>query len=149
MNYKQHILVGLVFSIISLFIMSRYFSVNIAIQDILVSLLICICYSILPDVDTPASKARQGVTIGLGVLGLYFLLNSKIILASVLSMVSLLLIWMMDFVFNVKHRGVFHTVPFAFLLSVPIMFLGIPVFIIAFISYLSHLLADEVFHARS
>jgi hypothetical protein len=70
--------------------------------------------TLLPDVDTPASKIRRYVEMGLIVIALLLIWEAKYYVSAIPLFVMLML-W------NVKHRGEFHTVVASIVLGLPIV----------------------------
>jgi len=99
-------------------------------------------YAILPDIDTPSSKARQilamaGLSISLIVLG-YSVLAADMSYLSI-SMAPLAFLLLLYFF---KHRGMIHTMSAGLFLSVPAMAAGYAVWAFAMWGYASHLILD-------
>ena len=100
-------------------------------------------YSILPDIDAPASKTRECVSklllasLMLCLLSYAFVEpNLKLLYLSFAIAVFLYLLWF------TKHRGIFHTVYAGLFLSLP-LYLVSPIYALyAFTGFASHLMAD-------
>jgi membrane-bound metal-dependent hydrolase YbcI (DUF457 family) len=99
-------------------------------------------YCLLPDIDSPSSKARSFANIAfvamMSVLLSCHLLRGSLVCAylalAVLSVYAILLL--------LRHRGVMHTVLAAFVLSVPLILVSPKISLYAAYGYLSHLLLD-------
>lgn len=145
MDYKSHILLGIVF-VISIALINNFFLKILPIPSLYVWLLyspLIIIYTILPDIDHPASIVRGLVTTGIILIALYFLLivNNKI--NAVIFLVILLVIWLLPHIKGFQHRGHLHSLVFALIFSIPIALrISWQLSIICFLAYFSHLLFD-------
>lgn len=143
MNYKQHLIIGLFIAI--LFILVLYFVGWFNIYDWKVWItygMIFYVYSLLADIDHKNSTITW-LFIGVGIIGIiiaYYLTNN---LLMIIAICILALTYLAAQIF--KHRGITHTVWFAFLSAIPILILiGWKESLFAFSIYLSHLVADNV-----
>lgn len=143
MNYKGHIVMGIVLIAI-LFFLNNYFNlINFpsTLMFFIYMVPTIIIWSILPDVDIGTSKARTLVLILLGILMVYSAWNRSFIAVSI---IGLMIIWVMF----LKHRQGLpfgaHSVLAVFLLALPLFFLtdwkyGVVAFLAGFI----HLIVDK------
>lgn len=100
-------------------------------------------YSLLPDIDMPNSVIRKTLekttlsTVILCLLGYILLSNKCFIYLSTALAALLLLLW------SIKHRGFFHSIPAALLLSLPTALINPWISVFAFTGYISHLIVDK------
>lgn len=158
MNYKAHIIFGFIISLIVGFIL-YYFKIYypiITLSYIITIPIIVFIYSQLPDIDHRESIIRWIVTsftliFSVYILGRYFYqylmnLSPKIfdIFIILILLIILSLIWILPKISPnlFGHRKKFHTILFGILLSLPLLYFNYIYFIVAFISYLSHLILD-------
>lgn len=93
--------------------------------------------TLLPDVDTPASKIRRYVEMTLLLLIGYSIIYGSLVLG--VALVALML-----FIWCVKHRGVFHKYYAAFLLSSAVMYFSLYHGLMFLAGYTTHIFIDEV-----
>ncbi|NOR85453.1 hypothetical protein GQ473_04995 [archaeon] len=131
-SYMTHILFGIVLCLIFVFLNENIIRMNV---NLLVLILLVIIYSTLADVDISSSKARKAVNV-LGILMIIVgtFLNQKF---AVLSVAFVLLA-----VQFLKHRKFMHSILAMLIFSLPMLFIDYSYFVIAIISYFSHLLSD-------
>ncbi len=94
-------------------------------------------YSILPDVDSPSSKARSAVNWIL-------LAAAAASLAAGESYAALAAIALLALIWFTRHRGVMHGPVAALALSAPLMIIGPGFFLAALWGYVSHILLDAL-----
>ncbi len=141
MRYQGHLLVGLL--VLLIFIQAyQYLVTALTLPQTAVLLPLTLLYSLLPDLDNPSSKikklfTRVLLTSSLVLLAIYYFSSRVYVLASAL--VSLVLLLLLSFT---RHRGRFHSLPAGLVLSSPLLLLGTPYFLVAFLAYLSHLTVD-------
>lgn len=141
MNWKGHLIVGIIVSAIVAFLLGSYFSFNYNWLTISISLGIAIIFSILPDADINSSKISVILRAVMFILGL--------ILAYRHSWIYLILLVIAYFgmEFMLVHRGFIHSFIAGILASLVVFFITLNIYysVIAFASYLSHLLVDGEF----
>jgi len=144
MNYKGHIIAGLIFliSIVLLdFYYFHFFFDVINWEMILLYSPIILFSFLLPDIDHQASKPKLVITILLIVVLLYYLFNNNVLYSTIIAFI-LLLIWIMGFLNGWQHRGHTHSIIFISLCSLLILFIDYKLAILFFIGAFSHLLFD-------
>ncbi|MCX6695401.1 MAG: metal-dependent hydrolase [Candidatus Altiarchaeota archaeon] len=111
--------------------------------ELVLAFILGLLYSILPDIDTPASKTREYVSklllasVMLCLLSYTFVEpNLKLLYLSFAIAVFLYLLWF------TKHRGIFHTIYAGLFLSLPLYLISPIYALYAFTGFASHLLAD-------
>ena len=101
-----------------------------------------VLYSILPDLDSPTSKARDilnkgTVTAALLMLVFYSITgDQRLLFASAAVSATLLFLW------STRHRGMMHTTTAAVLFSAPLLLVGPYHFACALAGYETHLFLD-------
>lgn len=141
-NYKQHIAFSLFLStfVLYMFMLSGLYKFT---WDTLKLIPISIFFAILPDVDIRTSKAFKTLLKLLLILIImfivFYLICPKVELLYYVLIIVLLLFLSLFF----KHRGKFHSILFAFILTIPLLFIGVFYFVIGLTSYISHLIADK------
>jgi len=145
-NWRSHIGAGVIFLAIILLI-NHYWMNFLSLSwsnwyYILIYAPLILMYFILPDVDTPSSKIRYIVTVVLlGLIIYFFYMENKF--NGITTALFLFGIWILPSVPGFGHRGFFHSLLFAILLSIPIwLILSLELAVICFIAYFSHLLFD-------
>lgn len=134
-GYKWHIIFGLMFAGLFVYISYKYKIFNLTLLEIISAAPILLIYSILPDMDISSSKISSLFRIiGLSIILAAVLLDLKIL---VISIASILLI--LQFV---KHRKFIHTIVAGAIFSLPLLYFNYVIAILAFIGYFSHLLID-------
>jgi hypothetical protein len=111
---------------------------------ILLSVFVGTVYAILPDIDTPNSLIRRFVEKTALVLVIILLVGYLATNYSALIYAALVLVLLLLFLWTMKHRGVFHTLPAGFVLSLPLFFLGYWFMGFAFLGYATHLFVDKI-----
>lgn len=151
MNYKQHFLVGILFSIAALFLLNR----TIVSLDSFFLILICAIFALLPDVDHDLSKGKQLLdysSIFFSFVVSYSLSCSSLcslsvsLLAQIVKNALILIGGYFVFIrfFKPKHRGITHSLSFSALLGALLYFLfGFDFSFFATLGYVSHLIADN------
>lgn len=97
-------------------------------------------YSLLADIDSK-SATIVWTFFGIGIVSLiagYFLKNNLFLLFGIILIASTFLAAQLF-----PHRGFTHSLLFGILVSVPWIYLSWQYFLLAFVCYYSHLLADE------
>ena len=133
MKYYTHILFGFVLAIL-MYLAVIYLDISITF-DYLVVVVIVIIYSILPDIDIKKSKIRKIMMPILIFLVLLFYYTEQYL-------VMLFVLLVIAFIYSLKHRTLTHTIMFGILVSLP-WYQNIVYMLLAFVSYLSHILLDR------
>ena len=111
------------------------------IKTIILILAITFLYALLPDIDTPASKARRYFELGSSLAVIYFIYSKDYMFAVGLMIANLFLMF-------TKHRGFFHSFIATLLIPLPLVYFGKFFYIIGFLAYSSHLLLDKMFTGK-
>ena len=152
MNFKSHLFGGL--GAAGLLFVLCVVGVNMGVWGIdalvvVVGVIVCVIYSLLPDLDHPNSKIRKYVEILaliiviVGLLGVYTTELAHIItphhgaLAGLVSAVFLLGLW------SCKHRGIMHSLWFGVLISIPLVLLHPMISVFALSGFITHLILDK------
>jgi hypothetical protein len=144
-GYVWHILAYWIISAILFAGMSEMDSISLPTADVaLFSVFIGTIYAILPDIDTPNSIIRRFVEKTALVLVILLLVGYLLTNYSALIYAALVLVLLLLFLWTIKHRGIFHTFPAGFILSLPWFFLGYWFAGFAFLGYATHLFVDKV-----
>lgn len=147
-GYAGHAIAYLLAAVPATFLAQQWGLLDVGVTTIVAALFIGLFYSILPDIDTPSSKARRIIGRTLLALTLASLIGflarafgEKAIYFAATITFFLYVLWF------VKHRGILHTPLAAIIFSAPLLALN-PVFAgYAFLGFMSHLIIDrEVFH---
>ena len=156
MNYKQHIIGGLLISFIYIFSTFKIFNWNI--NTLMIALPIIIYYSIFADIDHRMSKITNfmlitsAFLITLGYLSSVMKYEYLTLLPNTLILIGIILLILTLFSSSnmIKHRGILHTLRFTLLSPLILIFViklnkeNIHIYILAFISYWSHLFLDKI-----
>lgn len=142
-NYRIHIL--FYFAVVILFItavnlLEMHLEVNVLIYSISFGLL----YSLLPDIDARRSVIRSTFVKILSltaIISFILFIIYQDLLQFILLLLSLCLLISLNFL---KHRGIFHNLYLAIVLSIPPYFIDPLVCVFAFIGYFSHLVMDAI-----
>jgi hypothetical protein len=140
MNKFGHIFVaGLLFTAIY-YLFSLYYSLKP--EYYIVSLIICLIYSLVPDLDKNDSWIRQKFNLILLfciiILGIFYFVNHDLIYPIIL-LIGVELVLLLT-----KHRGFLHSLAFAVLIASPMLLINKIYFAAAMIGILSHLLMDKL-----
>ena len=133
--YKGHILFGLIFTSVVVYLSYRLKFLNFSYTELLISTPIIFCYSILPDIDIRSSKIRKIVTT----VSLAFILVSIFFDVKWLAISITLTLFILQFT---KHRRFFHSISAGVLFSLPLILFSQVVALIAFLGFFSHLFLD-------
>lgn len=151
MNYKEHITLGVAFTLPIILLLHFFTTLNLDITFINVISLLLILFlgPLIMDLDHHMGKLREVTTfIGLiisiiGIVGYYLnILTPKLMMIGIiLSSLGFMLCYV------TKHRGITHTLVFSILFSliIHIILLNIFLTVIAFISVYSHLIGDDIY----
>lgn len=151
MNYKQHFLIGILFSLAALFLLGHPF---LSFSSFFL-ISICAIFALLPDVDHDLSKGKQ--LLDYSSIAFSLLISYSASCSSVCSITVSLFVDIVKnalvligcyFVFirffKPKHRGITHSLTFSALLGVLLYFLfGFEFSFFATLGYVSHLIADN------
>ncbi len=151
-NWKNHLGIGVILSLIFIIIMNLKFSwYDIKQLDILLPLIIITLISpLVLDLDHEMGKLHQTfLLIGtiISLIGLYFLFFSSINPKPIVAMGVLLFSLTFTIGYISSHRGFIHSISFCFLYSlivVALTRLNIQLGIVGLIGSYSHLMADEI-----
>jgi hypothetical protein len=144
---------GYVLHILAYWLMSAIFFAGLSkinlvttqqIDIILLSVFVGTIYAILPDIDTPNSLIRRFVEKTALFLVIILLAGYIATNYPALIYAALVLVFMLLFLWTMKHRGIFHTLPAGLVLSLPLFFLGYWFIGFAFLGYATHLLVDKI-----
>ena len=137
-DWKTHMGISLIF-LGGLILMNEYIYpfFNPSLFNLITIIIITLFYSILPDIDTPASKARQWILL-LGVLAIIWFAWQQAWIQIILIGIMFLLM------FTLKHRGITHSLIACIIFSACIGIYNVYLMPFAFTAYLSHLLADQI-----
>jgi len=144
-GYRMHLVVYALAAFAATYLLARlgYF---LDFRVLGVSMLVGLCYTLLPDIDVPSSRMREVVSKVLLAAALLCMLafifwGRGIVMAyaALGIVVFLYLLWF------TKHRGIFHTVYAGLVLSLPLWLLSPFYCLYAFVGFSSHLLSDGKF----
>ena len=142
-GHRIHILVYGLTAIAVTYILARLEFVEGFNLSLLPALAVGLCYSLLPDIDQPASKTREFISkllLAASLICLVFFAfiepNTRLLYVSMAVIAFLYLLWF------TKHRGFFHTIYAGAILSLPFYALNPLYGIYAFAGFASHLLVD-------
>lgn len=151
MNYKQHFLVGILCSLVALFLLGHQF---LSFSSIFL-VLICAIFALLPDVDHDLSKGKQLLDYSSIVFSFFISYSISCNYSCSLSLPSFIDITKNALIliggyfvfirfFKPKHRGITHSLTFSALLGILLYFLfGFDFSFFAILGYVSHLFADN------
>jgi len=141
MNYKTHIIFGLILNVI-VFTLLYLNGWVISLFSLPILFIISIFYSQLPDIDQQSSKIRYVITIIFCLVSLYFLFVGSLA-NSVAVITGLIFIWTMKYIKLFKHRHITHTSLANLAFSVPLYAYSLEAMIVGLIAYQSHIIADS------
>jgi len=145
MNYKGHIIFGIIFLIIIFYLDITYTHLlfeKIDLKLFLLTIPILFMSFVLPDIDHRMSMPRLIVTIGLILIAIYYSLQHQYELI-IIFLIILLIIWILPFLRGWGHRGHMHSIIFIFLISLLVILISWKIAIVFFIGAFTHLLADR------
>ncbi|MBI5388980.1 metal-dependent hydrolase [Candidatus Woesearchaeota archaeon] len=135
-NARLHQIIGILLVVIFLALNYIVPVFSFSVIDIILLIPIILFYSILPDIDIASSRSRRMVTAAsLVIILACFWLDKKWLGISI--SVALLLLEL------VKHRTFIHSITTALVFSLPFWFYNPKFFVVALVSYLSHLALDR------
>ncbi len=140
MNKFGHIFIaGVLFTLIY-YLVSFYYPLRP--EFFIISLIICLIYALIPDLDKNNSWIKKKLDIiifySILVLGVFYFVNHDVIYPIIL-LIGVELILLLT-----KHRGFLHSFTFAVLIASPILLINRIYFVAAMIGILSHLLMDKL-----
>lgn len=150
MLFKQHIKFGYIFVLLILvicFVMFRFFKKDlpeISLLNLIIAIPLIYIYSTLADCDHHLAKIRNRMFKVMFIVlliaipiyyfaGIYYLLGYVTIIA----IIGILIMW-------TKHRGFIHTIWAGLFFSLPLFYFHWFYSLVAFLSYVSHLIADKL-----
>lgn len=136
-GYKKHLAIGTIV-FIGLSILILYYNL-MPITSLLIATPLFLFYSLLPDIDTPSSKIRKIVEVGILITVLILIIVFEEYKISVGLIVFITMLWF------TKHRGAFHSFLVGFPLTLPIILYDTNIGILCYIGFLTHLIADKLF----
>lgn len=140
-SYKIHLLVSTIITVISSIILI-YFS-KLELQQ-LIFLPYVLFLSIIPDIDTKKSKARKIINIlFLFIVMILFILSyifSEVIYILFIVIISFLFL----IIYRLKHRSICHNPVFGLVMSFFLIFISSYLFLLGYISFLSHIVLDKL-----
>lgn len=152
MKKRGHFIFGLILALAFILFLGYlkldYFSFNF--KSILFIIFLTLFYSILPDIDHKSSTMTWWF-IGLSILGMIFGLLELILNFGrpILTMIFSILFLITTFIATnfFKHRGFIHSITAGLVFVLPIWFIfhNLGYFLIAYVSWHSHLIADGYF----
>jgi len=140
MNKLGHLFFGIVFFTIIYYLASLYYEIRP--EYFIISLIICLIYSLIPDLDKQDSWIKKKLDIIIFycilILGIFYFSNPDFIYPIIILLgVEIILL-------TTKHRGFLHSFAFAILISAPLLFVNYIYFGAAIIGIFSHLLIDKL-----
>ena len=148
MNYKQHLILGVLLSITFIIIMfllkDWYLTSNFNLKLILQILTLILISPLVADLDHRHGKLREWVTVVgllLGVFGIIFKKGNITSLGVILASLAYLIYY------TTKHRGYTHTIWFSVIYGCVIGYFvsNIQIGVLSFVSYYTHLIGDKLF----
>lgn len=151
-GYKKHTAIGIITVAVLLlvnFLIATFWKYSLPInyldyKEYIIIIIVGVVYALLPDIDTPASKARFIVTFGGLIAIIYYAFEGNMNNVKGVTL-FLVCVWLINYVPGGGHRGFVHSIWFAIIVSAPLWFLGWHFCVIGFIGYCSHLIADELY----
>lgn len=145
MNKFYHLLWAVLAFFIVLFIFGDFIFIDG--PSVLMSLLICMVYSLIPDLDLKSSWIKQQFNR----IVLYLIIMCTIIylltgIGNLLFIILILIVLEIVF-FMLKHRTIMHSPIFGVLLAAPLLFINYPgtaYFVGGLIGILSHWFVDRI-----
>lgn len=141
MNYKGHLIFGFFLGGIFILLMNKFFEwFSFNFLNIILYILIIFIFSLLPDCDTKAGKIVW-VFFMIGLIGLIYgiIFDYKILIISIIFLVLVFIS-----ATSIPHRGLTHGLIFGGVVALPLYFyFGLPEFILALVSFQSHIWGDK------
>lgn len=134
-GYIIHSIVGLITGAVCFFLLNVLDFIEPTKTNILIAILYCIAYSLLPDIDYKNSIMKTTMRFFLiSLIALYIFLHEGYFVV--------VLVFILLFPSLFRHRGFIHSITAGVLFSLPLLFIGWQFCIIGFFSFLSHLMVD-------
>lgn len=134
-SYKYHQIFAFVLAGLLFFFNYKYNLFSFNSEQIVITPLILLIYSILPDIDTPVGKLRKTFTPAI----LLIIVITILLKLYFISLIAALLLLALSIL---KHRGRVHSLTAALAFSLPLLYYDMFYFVFALIGYSSHLLLD-------
>ena len=142
-NYKTHILTSIATTSFSYLIL---FYLKLIPIKAIIFLPYILFLSIISDIDSKKSKARKIINILFLVSLLLIFVIFYISLEVRILLLIVLLTLMMLYVYSLHHRSkVTHSSLFGLVLSIPLIFISPYLVAVAYISFATHLLLDNIY----
>jgi hypothetical protein len=139
LNYQNHLFAtSTAYAAIILLLIWRGMNFN---YWILWGIIPMLFFSILPDVDHPVSKVKFLITGSVLLPTLYFVIK-KNYLNTIISLIVLIVLWVMPTIKGIRHRQFFHNPIAGIFMALPMFYFGWRYYVIAFLSYFSHISFD-------
>jgi len=140
MNKFGHLFIAMVLFTAIYYLISLYYPLRP--EYYIVSLVICLIYSLIPDLDKGDSWIKKKLDViilyAIIILGMFYFVNHDLIYPIILLIgVEVILLF-------TKHRGFLHSFAFAILIASPMLLISWIYFIAAILGILSHLLMDQL-----
>jgi len=132
-GYRFHSFIGL----LVFFLLSLLFKISFV--HILMLFPICLILSVAPDIDHHISKIRKYSIIVISTLILICWLIKPYNLLIPFFVILILII------FFSRHRNWFHTSLAGLIISSPLLYINLKLFIIGFCCYMSHIIIDNIY----
>ena len=146
MNWKGHVFMGVI-STLTLGLIIKLLGIKINYlnnpTDFAIAWFAIITGSLLPDIDTQASKIVALTTIGGLLLTIYFMITKQTNYA-ILIILILSLTWILRITKILTHRGLTHKNLTAIIINLPWLYIGPLSYIGATTSYISHIYSDKI-----
>ena len=140
MNYIGHLIFGTILGALFILITNNLFNwFSFSFLNLILYILIIFLFSLLPDIDHKIGKLTW-IFLGLGIVGLIYGIfwDYKILIISIIFLALTFLA-----ATQLNHRGITHGLIFGGLLALPLYFyFGLPEFLLALISFQSHIWGD-------
>lgn len=141
-SWKTHMIFGLLFSIIIVIFFYKMKYLELEFHQYFFFIPVVFFSALLPDIDTKKSIIGRivfltGIMLIIGSSLLYYIYENPLFLFILFSVfLSFILIHLL------KHRGFTHSIIGGLFVLLPMLFLGIEMYVISFVAYFSHLLLD-------
>lgn len=144
-SWKVHMIIGAVFVVSTLTIL-QYLNL-LSEYDLwkIMFLPLVLLYSILPDIDSESSIIARVINSFLWIIILCLIILFVIFKNNFLLWGAVCAFAIILFIYTLRHRGFTHSIFAGILVSLPLIFIDKMVAGLAFVSFLSHLIADGEF----
>jgi hypothetical protein len=145
-NYKTHLFVGTIFSLLFTTIFIYFFKDVVSLSDskLLFAPLVVWLYSNIPDLDHHMGRLRKFMFL----LVFIVLACSMLIISTIGTQKFIFIMTIIGlsgfFLYKMKHRGLMHSYLFAMVIALPLLFLHWFLYLIGFVAMSSHILVDRV-----